>query len=139
MPGPAPKDPEKRQRRNAEVPMTELAGDPVPAPKLPRAITARWQPETRRWWKVWVSSPQATLFAATDWERLQQLAPLVDQYWREPKASLMAEIRQGESLLGATPIDRQRLRWKIRHPEVEEAEAPARRRRDPRLRVVKDA
>ncbi|MET8382485.1 hypothetical protein ABZV14_05720 [Streptosporangium canum] len=38
------------------------------------------------------------------------LAPLVEQYWQDPKASVLAEIRLNEERLGATIRDRQSLR-----------------------------
>lgn len=112
--GPAPKDPEKRQRRNEDtIPTTELAPDAKPnrAPALPgaRLLSAA----TRRWYRTWATSPQAVVFVATDWQRLHMLAPLVEAYFAEPKQTLLAEIRLNEQLLGATVVDRQRARMRI--------------------------
>ncbi|MGH9169100.1 MAG: hypothetical protein ACRD02_14855 [Acidimicrobiia bacterium] len=70
-------------------------------------------PATKAWWETWTGSPQAARFTATSWQRLLMLVPLVDMYFREPSKELMAEIRQNESKLGATPEDLQRLRWKM--------------------------
>jgi hypothetical protein len=53
------------------------------------------------------------VFTATDWQRLHMLAPLVEQYFAEPKQALLAEIRLNEQLLGATVVDRQRARMRI--------------------------
>jgi hypothetical protein len=75
-----------------------------------------WLPATRSWWGVWVASEQAAHFTMTSWQRLTMLVPLVDQYWREPSRSTLAEIRQNESKLGATPEDLMRLRWRIEKP-----------------------
>lgn len=141
--GPAPKDPAKRLRRNADdVPASELEARPVAAPKLPGS--SRLLPATRAWYRVWSTSPQAQLFIATDWQRLHQLALLVDAYYREPSKELMAEIRLNEAKLGATPEDRLRLRWRLAQQADDGGEqetsgqAPAKsRRRDPRLSVVK--
>jgi hypothetical protein len=38
------------------------------------------------------------------------LAPLVEQYFKRPGHFVLAEIRQSESLLGATITDRMRLK-----------------------------
>lgn len=65
---------------------------------------------TQRWWDTWVESDQSKSFKATDWQRLQMLAPLVEAYYRRPGHNALAEIRQNESLLGATVTDRMRLR-----------------------------
>jgi hypothetical protein len=75
-----------------------------------------WGAETCGWWDVWANSEQAGHFTATSWQRLRMLLPLVDAYWREPSRHLLAEIRQNESKLGATPEDLMRLRWKIETP-----------------------
>lgn len=65
---------------------------------------------TQLWWDTWANSDQAPYFASTDWMRLQMLAPLVEQFYRKPGHFVMAEIRQSESLLGATLTDRMRLK-----------------------------
>lgn len=124
MPGPAPK--ETRRRRNADTltPSTVLRADTAAAPRL--RDSRAYLPATRAWWQSWVTAPQASLFVGTDWQRLQMLAPLVDRYFRSvddnrvrPYAlvALLAEIRQSESLLGATHVDRLRGRVKIERPE----------------------
>ncbi|HEV2071092.1 MAG TPA: hypothetical protein VGR26_14980 [Acidimicrobiales bacterium] len=144
--GALPKDPAKRQRRNKPPEFEELPegfeGEPPPLPGRSKYLQA-----TRDWYATWCSSPQAAGFGATDWRRLAMLAPLVDAYYRKPQASLMSEIRQNESKLGATVADRQRLRWRLpgASPATEVPDeptpAPKRRRprgggRDPRLRAV---
>lgn len=122
MTGPVPKPPAQRRRRNAEPPHTTL--DPskkVSAPKLPGADG--YDARTVAWYKVWSSCPQASTFVSTDWQRLHMLAPLVDQYWLDPKKDLMAEIRLNESLLGAAAADRMRLRWDLAADEPAKAGA----------------
>ncbi|MFC9974316.1 hypothetical protein ACFVH6_25770 [Spirillospora sp. NPDC127200] len=65
---------------------------------------------TLLWWDTWANSEQAEFFSPTDWLRLQMMAPLVESYFRRPGHNALAEIRQNESLLGATITDRMRLR-----------------------------
>lgn len=76
-----------------------------------------WAPEVVRWWETWRRSPQASVFEATDWQRLAMLAPIVEAYWRDAEVKLLAEIRMNEERLGATVTDRMRARMKITDPE----------------------
>ncbi|WEB38753.1 hypothetical protein MOV08_05170 [Streptomyces yunnanensis] len=105
--GRLPKDNPMRRNKNPEE---ILEGRKVPVPVLRNGEA--YHPETLNWWITWINSPQVEAFLPTDWERLQQLAALVNAYWNDPKASTLAEIRQNESMLGATVADRQRLRMK---------------------------
>src|SRR3954447_15087134 len=98
MPGPPPKDPAARVRRNREHRIALDADAPIDAPLLPGA----WPRAVLEWYGAWCSSPQAHLFISTDWQRLHMLAPLIAEYLANPTPHLMAEIRRTESLLGAT-------------------------------------
>lgn len=144
--GPTPKPDDKRERRNEPTfPAVELErGAAVAAPRLPNArkLLAR----TKRWYATWAASPQAAQFLGTDWERLQMLALVVDDFFRatEPAARqrLLAEIRSQEAKLGGTPEDRLRLRWRLAEGKRDEdradkAQAKKKRNRtDPRLKLV---
>lgn len=140
--GPTPKDPDKRQRRNATQELTELqlGGSSVKAPALPGA--KKFLKATRDWYAIWASSPQASQFTMPSWQRLWMLAPLVDQYFRAPDKTLLAEIRLNEKELGATPEAMQRLRWRPPARAAGQQEgasnttARRRRRGDPRLKLV---
>lgn len=138
--GPAPKDPAQRRRTNKAPAPDELPaeGNTKPYPELPatyrtiappkakgqppRATRAKFLPETRVWYEVWATSPQATQFSPPTWQRLLRLARLVDQFERVPDRNLLAEIRLQEASLGGTPADMLRLRWKIAEAQVD---APA--------------
>lgn len=120
--GPPPK--ENRRRRNADtyaadtksvVDDGELRGPP---------LEGAWTPETRAWWDIWRRSPQAKTFITTDWVRLKDIARLREVFANKPSALLYAEIRQNESLLGATHTDRLKARIKVLRP-VEQTEIPA--------------
>lgn len=138
MPGPPPKDPSQRRRRNAEVrtaiPNTPYSG---PRPKLPKSWklttetldgtvtkTVPFLAPTRAWFETWATSPQAHAFTATDWQRLIMIASLVDRLHRGIGAPgpLMAEIRLNETGLGALAADRARLRWDLTDVTDEVAE-----------------
>ncbi|MEU4726550.1 hypothetical protein AB0G06_43725 [Nonomuraea dietziae] len=106
--GPAPK--ENAVRRNA-VDLSHLEGDEDVPDKLKKLFKRdSYSVATLRWWDTWVESDQAESFKSTDWQRLQMLAPLIEAYYRRPGHNALAEIRQNESLLGATVTDRMRLR-----------------------------
>lgn len=136
--GPAPKD-------SSAGPFDVLAAFTGDAPKLPvsyrvsdghREVSVRYLASTRAWWAAWCASPQASRFAATDWQRLRMIAPLVDRFERTSARELAAEIRQQEGLLGATPVDRLRLRWKIAEPDEKPAEENPREARRRHLRAA---
>src|SRR6266487_4202420 len=110
--GPAPKPAAKRERRNVDPhPPVELTDAPTDAPALPMA--ENYSERTLVWFATWASSPQASQFIATDWERLFALAPLIDEFYRRPTPALFSAIVRGEQGLGATPEDRLRLRWRM--------------------------
>lgn len=127
--GPTPK--ENPQRRN-DGPARSLGDAPADVPPL----VGDYSEQTLDWYETWATSPQASQFTGTDWQRLRMLAPLVEAYFTNPTKDLMAEIRQNESKLGATAEDRQRLRWKVEQPSPDEPEVdaptPSRKRKDPR-------
>ncbi|MEU8186025.1 hypothetical protein ACFYUR_22015 [Micromonospora haikouensis] len=129
MPGPAPKHPSARARRNRTSTSATLSVDPtLEAPKLP---TRLWHEQTRLWWRdVW-SSPMAPEYDESDRHGLFALAVLVDDFWTvdDPKLrkDLAAEIRQQRQCFGLTPIDRRRLQWEIERSD--EAQDRGRRRR----------
>lgn len=143
--GPAPKDPSKRARTNAPTfPTAEL--DPAAAPTKARPLpgATKFTAATRRRWRAWATSPQASLFLETDWLVLERLAHLWDAFERGD-LGVAAEIRLTEAKLGATGEDRLRLRWRLaeqKHGEERaQPSAPrrAKRRTDPRLALVKDS
>lgn len=82
-------------------------------PDLAEATGREWDADVLGWYDVWRKSPQAQLFAATDWQRLVMLAPLVESHFASPKAATMSEIRLNEERLGATITDRMRARMTI--------------------------
>lgn len=96
-----------RRNKRSEI---ELTGQRVKAPVLRNGD--RYSQETLDWWMTWINSPQAEAFLATDWERLQMLAVLVNDYYLKPTVGKMAEIRQNETLLGATVLDRKKTLMK---------------------------
>jgi len=72
-----------------------------------------WHPQTLQWWSDIWASPMASQWLAADVHALVRTAVLVNEFWQKPSPALLAEIRQQEQRFGLTPMDRQRLQWKI--------------------------
>lgn len=135
MPGPPPKDPGSRRRRNADRTQDPLI-------RLPRAgrtgATPAWplseasDDEIALWRELW-RTPQAAAWEKLGWTRV------VGRYARlcvaaeahGAKITLAGECRQMEDRLGLSPMAMLRLRWKI--DEGDEV-ADARKRREPSTR-----
>jgi hypothetical protein len=118
-------------------------------PKLPSGHHR----STRKWYETWARSPQAAAFIDTDWQRLQQLAFVVDELYSPtldfrdkpimPAIAVLAEIRQQEQKFGATVLDRASLYMTIERPEDKPAAANEQSQRSAArrqaLHVVDDA
>jgi hypothetical protein len=129
MPGPDPKHPGTRQRRNRTSTAATLSVvHDVEEPSLP---TRLWHEQTRFWWRDIWASPMAPEWDSSDIHGLFNLALLIDDFWttEDPKLrkELAAEIRQQRQGFGLTPIDRRRLQWEIER--TDEAQDRGRRRR----------
>jgi hypothetical protein len=143
MPGPAPKDPSLRERRNKKASAAKLKIKPVVkdeagnVPLLPKR-RRKWMPETLAWWNSVWTSPMARegKYIDADLPRLFMLADLIDRFWRasaggywvskknakgkvvkklvvENVIALAVEIRLQGACFGLTPLDRSRLQWQM--------------------------
>lgn len=85
MPGPPPKHPSKRRRRNTEGSSTRTLIDTTPArtrtPTLPAASSML--KSTRAWWKTVWASPMAAVWTDADVPALVRLAQLHDLTQRQ--------------------------------------------------------
>lgn len=120
--GPAPKDPSRRARRNADPhPTTVLRFERAEAHGLPEEQD--WPVQTRRWHAYWVASPQAEHFQHTDWEFLLSTALVHAEVWAG-NSERAAELRLREAKLGATVEDRLRLRMQMADADEKDAKRP---------------
>lgn len=148
--GPAPKDPNRRARRNAEpTALRVIAAKPVEQPGLPEfdiTITVDGEPQsrqfdwparTREWWQMWADSPLSAEFTSTDWSELLDTALLHARFWGG-EIKVAAELRLRVAKFGATPEDRARLR--IQFAAADEADekrtTPKARSRNAGLRLA---
>jgi hypothetical protein len=139
--GPAPKDPSKRRRRNADpVPTTELAADgELRGPDLPDDVLGDeedWHPRTRAWWNTWRRSAQAQTFQDTDWDFLLDTALMHHTMWLKGRWEFAAELRLRAAKFGATPEDRARLRMQVTESDQPKPEAQRSGGRYAHLKVV---
>ena len=116
--GPAPKDPAKRRRRNADPKSTDtlISDGRTRGPALPDGVLPDgedWHSRTRAWWTTWRKSAQAQAFTPTDWDFLLDTALMHHTMWSKQRWEFAAELRLRAGKLGATPEDRMRLRIQI--------------------------
>lgn len=120
MPGPSPKDPSTRARRNkTSTAATLRAIEGAEIPPLPKR--GGWHEMTAQWWNDLWRSPMAPEFDTSDMHGLYHLALLVDDFWMAESSAdrikLAAELRQQGQRFGLSPIDRRRLQWEIERTE----------------------
>ena len=116
--GPAPKDADRRARRNKQPEMRVIVAEPAVQPALPKftvsdgdggRIQFVWPAQTEAWWRMWSESPLSADFTANDWSELLDTALIHAKLWSgDVKAA--AELRLRVAKFGATPEDRARLR-----------------------------
>ena len=138
MPGPVPKDPAVRQRRNKSASRAVLAAESMPIvgrPRLPKFPgDGNWHAMSRKWWRdVW-SSPMGHEFLRGDLPALFRLVLLVDNFWKFGKLEFAKEIRLLEREFGLTPLSRRRLEWTV--ASTEEAVGRHERNRVRRAQVI---
>ena len=150
MPGPAPKDPSVRARRNASSTKSKLvAGGERVVPKMPAG--PEWHSAVKAWWAdVW-ASPMSPEWDESDVHNVTLCALLLQDVWTAESAKqrkdAAGEFRLQRRDLGLTPLDRRRLEWTIE--TAEDAKDRGQRRRgqtappvapsaadDPRLKLV---
>ena len=130
-PGPAPKQPSQRRRRNApaggewiELPST--VEKPI-LPPLPRRSKGRWSARTRQTWDAWRRDPATAQYGPADVHYALDTIRLQEECARG-RHSLAGEIRLRMDGLGLTPKGKRNLRWRVAEPG-EIVELPAGRAR----------
>ncbi|WP_433662460.1 hypothetical protein ACQPW1_10080 [Nocardia sp. CA-128927] len=130
--GPAPKNPEDRQRRNAdpllgidgwtEIESTPNEGD---VPEIPEYIDVG--PRGRAIYEQLASLPQARLYGPGTWFQLWMTLPLIERYLSRPGSENYKAVT---TTLGAalrlTEDDLQRARVRIKPPatDADDTDAP---------------
>src|SRR5690242_11487915 len=103
MPGPAPKEPSTRARRNKTATRATLKRHTKEAPSIP-ARAAGWHEMTAQWWAdVW-ASPMSQEWDESDVHNIYLLAMVYDDIWTaespRDRKEAAAEYRQQRKDLG---------------------------------------
>lgn len=157
MPGPTPKDPNVRARRNKSTTRRTLSVEhDVKAPPLPKLPDVEWLPITRKWWRELWASGMAPEYLEVHRFGLFRVAMLFNKFFdpdTELKQQLDIQVRleKAEADYGINPMAMRRLEWQIEETEDKQARgnrrrtaqppadpqaAPAAQGDDPRLKLV---
>jgi hypothetical protein len=141
--GPAPKDPGKRARTNADpIPLRVVHADPAKQPDLDDLLGevnpltgAPWQAATVTFWRQLGEFPTTANLQAAQWSSLAR-ALMIDDAMVSGETKLAGEARLRLAKYGIDPDDLARLRIQIvQADEAEEKRTPtggaARQRRGP--------
>ena len=115
-PGPPPKGPEHRRRRNVPAGGEWVDLHPLDEPvlqPLPRREKGAWSARARETWETWRGDPATAQWTAADTHYALATLRLIDLNELEPRTSLASEIRLRLDGLGLTPKGKRNLRWRI--------------------------
>lgn len=123
MPGPVPKEPGTRARRNKASTHDILGADDAKGLKAP-PLTAKdialekgaVHPLVQRWWRTIWKEPMARRWMKSDFEGLYLIARLRHDFWSGTGAgrtTLASEIRQQERRFGLDIPSRRSFDWRI--------------------------
>ncbi len=137
MPGPPPKHPSQRRRRNAVPGVTHLPAEGRSGSEPPWPLSEQTPAEAPLWAQLW-ATPHAVAWERMGWTRT------VARYCRlllsaeEPDAAvtLLGEVRQLEDRLGLSPMSMRRLLWEVVEDEVAELRDVERTSARVRLKAV---
>lgn len=155
MPGPAPKDPGVRARRNRSSTRRTLSAEhDIKAPPLPKLPDVEWLPITRKWWRELWMSGMAPEYLEVHRYGLFRVAMLFNKFFdpdTELKQQLEIQVRleKAEADYGINPMALRRLEWQIEETQDKQAKGTQRRATqappapttaapvsDPRLKLV---
>lgn len=133
MPGPSPKDPAVRARRNKSSTRATLSADhDIEAPPLPEGFP--WHSLTERWWADIWASPMAPEYAESDINGLYRVAMLYNDFWLaetyKERAEIQVRLEKADADYGTNPMARRRLEWQVEENEDKRARGSKRRASD---------
>ena len=113
MPGPAPKDPAQRLRRNKDtIDWVDLPADPELESRDIPQFAGLGEAGRDKWSTIWVT-PMATQWGDAEEGQAVRYCQLVDIWTTTKETKVLAEMRHLEAALGLTPKARKELRWRI--------------------------
>lgn len=118
MPGPPPKDPALRQRRNRPSTATTLPPESAcRRRRVPPLPPGEWSEGTLAWWSDLWRSPQATRWTKAMLHELVMLARIRERWVKTGDPRDAAEYRMHRRDFGLTELDMRRLGWTIAEEE----------------------
>ena len=139
MPGPAPKPPSERRRRNRVDEIVLPAVHDRPFPPLPQKYPGgAFMAATRAWYEAVCRSPMAASWLDVDFVRLQDVAMVRDLWFRTGNVKFLQELRLQEAAFGLTPGDRAKMRMVVKDAPADVVRLPEKRAAR-RLRAVDPA
>lgn len=123
MPGPTPKDPSTRARRNKTATKATLVADAaIVAPELPGSD---WHSMTLEWWRDLWASPMAPEYDESDRHGLFMYAHMVNDFWTaetsKDRRETLVRIEAMWKSFGTVPLARRSLQWEIQRAEEAQA------------------
>lgn len=141
MPGPQPKDPSRRARRNKTSTRAVLRA--VENPEIPDLPEVRdWHSQVLDWWERAWESPMSSEWTTSDIDVMYLAAGLMQEFWSgearpADMKSIASEVRQLLGQCGLTPMSRRSLQWEIDRGEEASERTAARRSVPPKPILTK--
>jgi hypothetical protein len=127
-PGPPPKAPQARRRRNTPAGGEWIDLYPLEEPVLPELPGGEWDEDVRELWEAWRKDPATSRYTPADTAFALDTARIY-QSLKPLNASAATMLQRRADALGLTPKGKRNLRWR-----VVEHNADATRPRAPRAR-----
>ncbi len=130
MPGPNPKDPEKRARANKAASRAVIVADArvdADIPDMGELEDEDWHPLAVAWWEDIWTSPMSKQYLTADRHSLYRILLMIQEYWRRPNVELSKDIDKAQQAFGLTPLDRRRLEWIIENPTPKQVQRELKR------------
>lgn len=109
-PGPAPKDPSQRRRRNAPARGEWVDLPELTKPVLPELPEGDWSKRTQEAWALWRSDPATSQYSSAGIAQAINLLHLFEGWVRGDEK--YSEVRLTMDGLGLTPKGKRDLRWR---------------------------
>ena len=119
-PGPAPKDPAQRRRRNAPARGEWVDLPQLKEPVLPEIPDGNWSERTRNAWELWRADPATTQYSSAAIAQAINLLHLFEGWVQGDEK--YSEVRLTMDGLGLTPKGKRDLRWRAPQETKDEPE-----------------
>lgn len=117
----AGRGPARKMSRSRERDESDRVEVPLQAEQPDLPWRSKYVQRTNDWWDKLADEPVASTFTALDWWNLATIvAPLLDEFYREPSTKMAAELRQHFVSYGLTMRDRRAVGIEVKPAEPKE-------------------